>query len=247
MSVEPSYNGSFRSYSYNRHETEAAIRILCKRYPKCFFEDPHLRRPLENNIISDLEKDGAPLKYDLLVRAVEFYQTHFGYRYNILAGARKINLDGKEVSIVTESEFLNTQKKIREDKAKLRERNEANPITTARVLYQSGQIPDDQLKKIDALPMMKAPVKVAPKVIEPVKAAVPVKPTAAEAAQSNTGRDAETTHPQAQGRKKCITFQVPESLLQKIDRWAAQNELTRSEAARMFLELAVTVADNQTQ
>src|SRR5713226_4196544 len=184
MSVEPSYNGSFRSYSYNRQETEAAIRILCKRYPKCFFEDPHLRRPLENNIISDLEKDGAPLEYGLLVRAVEFYQTHFGYRYNILAGARKINLDGKEVSIVTESEFLNTQKKIREDKAKLRERNEANPITTARV-YQSRQIPDDQLKKIDALPMMKAPMKIAPKVIEAAApAVVPAKPTVAEAAQS---------------------------------------------------------------
>src|SRR5713226_9538187 len=127
MSVEPSYNGSFRSYSYNRQETEAAIRILCKRYPKCFFEDPHLRRPLENNIISDLEKDGAPLEYDLLVRAVEFYQTHFGYRYNIQAGARKINLDGKEVSIVTESEFLNTQKKIREDKAKRRESHYDGP------------------------------------------------------------------------------------------------------------------------
>src|SRR6266566_8039648 len=68
------------------------------------------------------------LEYDSLVRAVEFYQTHFGYRYNIQAGARKINLDGKEVSIVTENEFLNTQKKIREDKAKLRERNEANPF-----------------------------------------------------------------------------------------------------------------------
>ncbi len=135
----------------------------------------------------------------MLVHAVKFYQNNFGYRYKILAGAGKINLDGKEVSIVTESEFLRTQKGIKEDKAKLRERNESNPITTARV-YQSRQIPDDQLKKIDALPMMKAPVKVAPKVIEPVKAAVPVKPTAAEAAQSNTGRDAETTHPQAQGR-----------------------------------------------
>ncbi len=51
------------------------------------------------------------LEYDSLVRAVEFYQTHFGYRYNIQAGARKINLDGKEVSIVTENEFLNTQKR----------------------------------------------------------------------------------------------------------------------------------------
>jgi len=51
------------------------------------------------------------LEYDLLVRAVEFYQTHFGYRYKILAGAGKINLGGKEVSIVTEHEYLNTHKK----------------------------------------------------------------------------------------------------------------------------------------
>ncbi len=230
MSVEPSYNGSFRSYSYNRQETEAAIRILCKRYPKCFFEDPHLRRPLENNIISDLEKDGAPLKYDLLVRAVEFYQTHFGYRYNILAGARKINLDGKEVSIVTESEFLNTQKKIREDKAKLRERNEANPITTARVLYQSGQIPDDQLKKIDALPMMKAPVKVAPKVIE---AAAPVVPKPAKPTLADTLQRARKPKP-VKPSGKTIAAQVPESLAQRIDKVAAQNGLTKSEVIRMF-------------
>ncbi len=125
------------------------------------------------------------LEYDLLVRAVEFYQTHFGYRYKILAGAGKINLGGKEVSIVTEHEYLNMQKKIREDKAKLRKRNEANPITTARALYQSGQIPDDQLKKIDALPMMKAPVKVTPKVIEAAAPVVPkpAKPTLADTLQ----------------------------------------------------------------
>jgi len=177
------------------------------------------------------------------VRAVEFYQTHFGYRYNILAGARKINLDGKEVSIVTESEFLNTQKKIREDKAKLRERNEANPITTARVLYQSGQIPDDQLKKIDALPMMKAPVKVAPKVIEPVKAAVPVKPTVAEAAQSKLAEMLKQHTRKPKAVKKILTVNIPESLMLKIDGWAAQNDVTRSDAARMLLELAMTVAE----
>jgi len=231
------------TYSYNRYETEAAIRILCEAYPNCFFEDPHLRRPLDNCIISDLEKDGALEDYDLLVHAVKFYQNNFGYRYKILAGAGKINLDGKEVGIVTESEFLRTQKGIKEDKAKLRERNEANPITTARV-YQSRQIPDDQLKKIDALPMMKAPMKIAPKVIEAAApAVVPAKPTVAEAAQSKLAEMLKQHTRKPKAVKKILTVNIPESLMLKIDGWAAQNDVTRSDAARMLLELAMTVAE----
>jgi ProQ/FINO family len=73
-------------------------------------------------------------------------------------GASRIDLQGKEVSTVTEQEYRNAQKKIREDKQNLTARNLGSSTRTVASLHDAGRIPDDQLKKLDA-PMPVAPKK----------------------------------------------------------------------------------------
>ena len=134
------------SYRPNREENEETIRMLVDRYPKCFFADPRLRRPLKKNITADLQQDGLPATYELIAGAVEWYQSHFGYQYSLETGARRINLNGKEVGTVTEQEHLAAEKKVKEGKAFLAERKNA----TLQTLYATDQIRDDHLKKLDA-------------------------------------------------------------------------------------------------
>lgn|SRR5262249_29552529 len=101
------------TYKPTREESEEAIRTLIDKYPKTFFEDPKLRRPLKRNIISDLQKDGVPLAHELITAALDWYQGHFGYLYSLRAGAKRLDLNGNEVATVTEQEHLAAQVKIK--------------------------------------------------------------------------------------------------------------------------------------
>jgi sRNA-binding protein len=132
--------------------------MLVKKYPKCFFENPQQRRPLKKAIISDLEKDGFPAAYELITAGVEWYQSHFGYQYALTAGAKRIDLQGNEVATVTETEEMNAQKKIKEDRQKLEERSAGNSVGTLNSLHKAGRIPADQLSKVTVppKPIMKA-------------------------------------------------------------------------------------------
>src|SRR5215467_2779524 len=98
----------------SRDETEDTIQGLAERYPKAFFVNPRQRRPLKKNILSDLEKDGAPFAPELLSSALSWYQSHFSYQYALEAGAKRIDLTGKEVSTVTEQEQRAAQIEIDE-------------------------------------------------------------------------------------------------------------------------------------
>jgi len=144
-------------YRINREESEEVVRKLAEPYQKCFFVDPKMRRPLKNNILADLQKNGFPAAYDLLSAGLDWYQSHFGYQYSLQAGARRIDLTGKEVSTVTEQEHASAQKKIRDDQQKLAERNSMNATRTTASLHSAGRITDDQLKKLDASPMPAVP------------------------------------------------------------------------------------------
>jgi sRNA-binding protein len=141
------------TYRFNREENEDVIRKLAEQYPKCFFVDPRQRRPLKKNILADLQNDGFPAAYELMSAAIEWYMSHFSYRYALEAGAKRIDLNGKEVGTVTEQEHIAAQKKIQDDHQKLAERNQLNAIRTSSALHAAGRIPDDQLRKLDAPPM----------------------------------------------------------------------------------------------
>jgi sRNA-binding protein len=110
------------AYLPNRDESEQTIRLLAERYPKCFFFDPRQRKPLKRGIVLDLEKDGFP-EAAYAARAVDWYQSHFGYQYALQAGVKRIDLHGKEVGTVTEQEQYAAQTKIKEDKQKKSQRS----------------------------------------------------------------------------------------------------------------------------
>jgi sRNA-binding protein len=133
-------------YRVSREESEDLIRKLAEAYPKCFFEIPQQRRPLKKNILADLEREGFPAASELLSAGIEWYMSHFGYQHALTAGAKRINLDGKEVGTVTELEERAAKKKITEGKQR-------NAIRIMSSMHSAGLIADDQLRKVDAPPM----------------------------------------------------------------------------------------------
>ena len=130
------------AYLYNREESEATIRLLADRYPKCFFENPQQRKPLKKNIMVDLQNDGVSVASDLLTAALNWYTSHFGYQYTLQAGIKRVDLNGKEVGIVTELEHRAAQIKIKTDKQK---RNDA--VATLHTLHAQGRILTDHIRK----------------------------------------------------------------------------------------------------
>jgi sRNA-binding protein len=98
-----------------------------------------------------LQKDGVPVARELLVQAVDWYRSHFGYLHALQAGAKCIDLSGKETGTVTEQEQYAAQIKIQEGKQKLGERHR-NAVETIRSLHAQGRISSDDAKKLDAPP-----------------------------------------------------------------------------------------------
>ncbi len=143
------------AYLPSRDDSEQTIQLLAERYPKCFFEDPRLRKPLKKNIVVDLQNDGIPVAYELLAPALDWYQTHFGYQYSLQAGAKRLDLNGNEAGTVTEQEQRAAEIKIKAGKQKLTEKNRNNAVETIRLLHAQGRIPTDQVKKLDAPPLQK--------------------------------------------------------------------------------------------
>ena len=137
---------NFLNYKYNRDEIEEAIAFLAQKYPKCFFANPRMRRPLKKNIITDLLADGAS---DLQTEGADFYQTHYGYHLCQQTGAKRIGLDGEEAGTVTEPEALVAQRKAgeaRETMKKVQGEKRAAALTLPSVKY--GEFPKF-LKKIN--------------------------------------------------------------------------------------------------
>jgi hypothetical protein len=137
---------------FSREENEHAIRVLVTKYPKCFFEDPKLRRPLKKNIVADLQADGCPLAEGEISAAIAWYESHFAYHYALQAGAKRIDLDGKENGTVTELEQRNARNYIAERKRAMSERNLNLAIPTTTSLVLARRVPDDALRKIDLTP-----------------------------------------------------------------------------------------------
>jgi sRNA-binding protein len=90
---------------YHKEDRELFIQHLADRFPKCFFADPSLRRPLKHNIIIDLENQNV-LDNGKLSQTLDWYMSHFAYRHSLIAGTERINLDGKKAGTVTPQEQM---------------------------------------------------------------------------------------------------------------------------------------------
>jgi ProP effector len=111
---------------YHRTERDEFIRYLAEQFPKCFFEDPAQRRPLKRDIIDDLEKRKV-LNSEKLLCALDWYKNHFTYRYTIIAGAERVDLDGQRAGTVTVREQQEAYAWIAARKRELKEQRMITP------------------------------------------------------------------------------------------------------------------------
>ena len=88
---------------YHRNDRDEGIKYLAEKYPRCFAEDPAQRRPLKHDVIADLEKEGV-LDREALTQVLDWYQSHFVYRYGLIAGATRVDLEGAKAGSVTPKE-----------------------------------------------------------------------------------------------------------------------------------------------
>ena len=136
------------SYRPNRDECNAIIAALAKRYPACFFEEPKLRRPLKNGILGDLYKDGVPFTAEETAAAVEWYESHFAYRYALQAGAKRVDLTGREAGTVTLAEQRSAESYIAKRKQEMQAREALPPFVQTPVRAAR----DDASRKVTVHP-----------------------------------------------------------------------------------------------
>jgi ProQ/FINO family len=118
--------------SHDRHclggcdERDEFVRCLAESFPKCFFEEPAQRRPLKRDIIDDLEERKV-LSRDKLLCALGWYEGHFTYRYPVIAGAERVDLDGKKAGTVTAKEQQEVRAWVAARKHELKEQQMVTP------------------------------------------------------------------------------------------------------------------------
>jgi sRNA-binding protein len=138
------------NYHFSRDDKEIIVRKLVEHFPKCFFDEPRMRLPLKKGIITDLEKVGFPFTYEEILAGLDWYRSHIGYQYALQAGRARIDLTGEPAGTVTQMEGDQAQRKIREIRKLIRQRDNPDATQTVVALYNAGRIPDDQLRKLDA-------------------------------------------------------------------------------------------------
>ena len=89
--------------TFPRDDIMDFIHYLSGKYPACFFMEPSLKRPLKKNILDDLAKDNV-LDADKREAAFGYYTQDWNYEYKLLAGAERIDLNGRKAGVVTEQE-----------------------------------------------------------------------------------------------------------------------------------------------
>jgi sRNA-binding protein len=149
----------------NRTDREEVIRKLCERYPACFFEEGNKRRPLKKNIAADIIiDDDFKVADEMIIAAVDWYKGHIGYDYNTIAGTKRIDLNGRDVTAITMQEALAAKQRIYEFNARRNEQQRItnNPIRVLAEMRTNGQISDCTVKKQDAPMQLKSRVAPVP-------------------------------------------------------------------------------------
>jgi sRNA-binding protein len=136
--------------TFPREELDLMIKYLADRYPAAFSTQPHLKVPLKKNIVDDLEKDGV-LDDERRNAVINFYTQSWDYEYKLLAGAKRVDLNGKSVGAVTPTEQKEAEDRVRIQKQALREKQ--NPVEVMRKLHDNREISTDQFGKLTAPPL----------------------------------------------------------------------------------------------
>jgi ProP effector len=92
-------------------EANAVIALLAKTYPFCFAVRECKRKPLIIGVHKLLLETGVVAPREL-ANALRNYTSNAGYLRNLLAGAWRIELDGKPVGAVTKAEEINAKARL---------------------------------------------------------------------------------------------------------------------------------------
>jgi sRNA-binding protein len=142
----------------HRENCERAIEDLARVYPQTFFAHPAHRLPLKSGIADDVQRDGFPLPAGEIPAVIAWYQSNFGYQYSIQAGAKRIDLHGKPVAVVTPAEQQNAERYIANRKAEMERKKALNtqaaelstPVQTMNGMHAQGHADDNLWRKVDA-------------------------------------------------------------------------------------------------
>jgi sRNA-binding protein len=116
-----------------REDRDRAVQALAQEYPKTFFIIGERRKPLKHAIEQDIEadlakdNDHALLDHDI-TDAVAWYRSHIGYLKSCVAGASRIDLQGRPVSKVTPNEAREAEADAADGIARMMERRKANGL-----------------------------------------------------------------------------------------------------------------------
>jgi ProP effector len=95
-----------------RQAARATVAMLCQRWPKCF--DLKNRRPLKIGIAHDLVRElGDAVSRPELKGALNMYCGHLVYLSTLRAGTSRLDLQGKEVGIVSRDDELRAAARLK--------------------------------------------------------------------------------------------------------------------------------------
>jgi sRNA-binding protein len=103
-----------------RDDIERGVEALAETYPKTFFTNGRLRRPLKVGIAKDIKADLAAdpdseLKFYDIDQVLAWYTSHVGYHHACsFTGAMRVDLDGARAGTVTESEAREAKERATE-------------------------------------------------------------------------------------------------------------------------------------
>jgi len=116
-----------------REDRDRAVQALAQEYPKAFFIVGERRKPLKLDIEKDIETELAkdndhPLLDFDIIDALAWYQSHVGYLKSCLAGAGRLDLNGRAVGKVTPAEAREAAAEAEEGFARMAARRKANGL-----------------------------------------------------------------------------------------------------------------------
>jgi sRNA-binding protein len=136
----------------SRKDIDAAIELLCERFPRAFFMFERRRVPLKIGIHDDIVAIlGDALDHNLLGPALRFYTSNFGYRRAQKEGVPRIDLNGDPAGTVSEADALSAANDVARRMAALKERKRSQPTPAAPVPETIAPPPPPSPPKRDGL------------------------------------------------------------------------------------------------